>query len=174
MAQPSKALIQLAGVCIDLTSEKTLAVFDQFANPNEPLTEFITELTGIKQHEVDGAQQCSEVLTNFWKWTDDMGCKNICSWGTDHFYIIEESKKNQVRYPDKMRFLNLKEMATLLRTAFSQSKQTGGLKKTMELFDIKFEGRAHNALIDAQNTASLMLFFRNSFKKFLKIEEVMK
>jgi len=172
--QPSRALIEIGAVCINLKTGFQISAFSQFVNPGEKLSDAIIELTGIKDEDLVNAELLPFVLDNFWKWVEEQNIRNISSWGTDYYTLIEESKKSNVRYPDKLRFLNIKEFASVFRSCYSAAKQTGGLKKTMELFGLEFEGKQHRALTDSAQTARLLFLLKENMRKFLDIQKVVK
>ncbi len=172
--QPSREIIQIGAVCMDTAAGKFIDEFMEYVNPNEPLSDYIVNLTGIHPSDTESADQLFVVLGNFWKWTEKMGCKNLCSWGTDHDCLVAQTKLfEDVHYPNKLHFLNLKEMGSLLRSCYPQSKQKGGLLSTMELFGLPFVGRQHDALVDAQNTARLLFYIKDSFRKQVEITGIM-
>jgi inhibitor of KinA sporulation pathway (predicted exonuclease) len=84
--------------------------------------------------------------------------------GNDYHDIVQESKANGVQYPRKLRTLNIKTMAMILRNAFPGRKVRGGLRNTLETFGLSFIGRQHRALPDAENTAKLVSYIFNNFK----------
>src|SRR5699024_4882676 len=62
-------IIELAGVKIH--GGEIIDRFESFANPNQPISETITELTGITDDMVKDAPQIGEVLKDFYEWSKD-------------------------------------------------------------------------------------------------------
>ena len=152
MNQPSGAIIQIGAVCYD-TRRGVTSSFTVDVNPHEQLTEFITELTGITQADVDKADPLPLAYTALVEWAEKAGCQaNMATWGTDYWTL-----KTQVapQYWVWRRFLNVKEVATLLR-AHDSGKARGGLSASLDYFGLKFLGTPHTAVADAYNTARLL------------------
>lgn len=177
LSQPSKRIIELGAVCIDLkndTKMRNIKMFSKVANIGEErLSDFIIQLTGITQQEVDAGQSLETVLLDFWQWRqEEAQCKHISAWGNDYWHVLEACRDLKVHYPDKLKFLNIKEFATVFRSCLPQSRQKGGLKSTMEMFGLPFLGTPHRALVDSQNTARLLIELKENMRKFLQIKEV--
>jgi inhibitor of KinA sporulation pathway (predicted exonuclease) len=172
MNQPSGSIIEIGAVCIDLKTGRQISAFSELININEILNPFITELTGIRPEELALAKSLPVVLAEFWAWVEEQNVRNIASWGTDYYLLTEESKKAKVIYPGKLRFLNIKEFASVFRACFPAVKQTGGLKATMNLFGLEFEGRQHRGLNDSIQTARLLVLLKENMRKFLSIQKI--
>lgn len=171
--QPSRKFIQIGAICMNLRTGEGLSEFNQYINPEEELSQFIVDLTGITQKQVDNGFKIQDSLTEFWHWVQSKGCKNIHAWGHDVWEIINESKKNGVSYPN-VRSYNIKEFATIVKVALPNSAQSGGLNKTMNTFGLKFEGKQHNALDDAKNTAQLLFYLKEQFRQIFEIKRIAK
>lgn len=173
MNQPSGKIIQIGAVLVDLKKQNMLVDdFNKYVNPHEPLDPYIIDLTNIKQEEVDKAEDITKVLGDFWKWVEGSKCGgNIWAWGTDVEELQKVSIDNALLTP-KLRSVNMKYLSFLIRSAIG-SKQRGGLKNTMDLFKVQFEGRQHNALVDATNTAYLLKHIFDIFKviRYIKPKE---
>ena len=173
MAQPSRKIIQIGAVCMNLKTGFILSQFNQYVNPEEELSEYIIKLTGISQKQVDTGFKIQDALTDFWAWTKDNNCKAVQAWGSDVWELIEESKSNMIVYPH-IRSYNIKELATVVKSALPNSASKGGLLATMQTFGLTFEGRQHNALTDAINTAKLLFFIKEQFRQIFEIKKVIK
>lgn len=172
MQQPSGAIIEIGAVCVDLKTGAQVSTFSELVNIHEELNPRIVELTGIESADLTKAGELTDVLIRFWQWVEKSGVKNISSWGTDYYQLVEESKALKVIYPNKLRFLNLKEFASVFRSCYPNAKQKGGLKITMELFGLDFQGRQHRGLIDSIQTARLLVLLKENMRKFLEIQKV--
>jgi len=172
--QPSRSIIEIGAYCVDLKGQYPPIAFSQLVDPKEILDPRIIDLCGIKQEDVDGQPLIQDALESFWNWIKDTAqTKNVSAWGSDVYELIEASKKAGVRYPDRLRSLDIKEMASIFRSCYPSSKQKGGLLATMNLFGLEFEGRQHRALNDAIQTARLLLLLKENMRKFLSIKEAM-
>ncbi len=172
MAQPSRRIIQIGAVYMNLKTGFIVDKFNCYVNPEEELSDFIIKLTGISQKQVNNGIKIQDALTEFWAWTKAKECKNIQAWGSDVWELIQESKSNQIAYPN-IRSYNIKELATIVKTALPNTSVKGGLLKTMETFGLKFEGRQHNALVDATNTGNLLFFLKEQFRQIFEIKRML-
>jgi inhibitor of KinA sporulation pathway (predicted exonuclease) len=174
-AETGPKIIEIGAFCIDLKGRSPSRSWSMLVNPQETLVPAIIELTGITQQEVDSAESLETVLKFFWAWVKDIAqTKNLSAWGNDYWHVIEASKALSISYPDRLRCLNIKEFASVFRSCFPQAKQKGGLKPTMELFGLEFEGRQHRAEVDARNTAKLLLLLKDNMSKFFEIQRIMR
>jgi inhibitor of KinA sporulation pathway (predicted exonuclease) len=160
MNQPSNRIIEIGAVCFNSRSGKILSSFNKRAKlpDGELLNPDITKLTGITEEDLGVACSLSHALTFLDFWAVAHGCsRNMATWGTDYWLVKEACRAESISFPWK-NFLNVKEMATLLRAALpnTNKKQRGGLASAIEAFGLKFEGEPHRALVDAENTAMLM------------------
>lgn len=160
MNQPSNRIIEVGAVCFNSRSGKITSRFSQYVKlpDGELLNPDITKLTGITEKDLAAARAIDLVQYNLAFWAGANGCsRNMATWGTDYWILKEVYRATdpQFHFPWK-NFLNVKEMATLLRAALPNKKQRGGLASAIEAFGLKFEGEPHRALADAENTAMLM------------------
>jgi len=158
MNQPSGTIIEVGAVCYHSRSGKITSTFRQLVRlpEGEALNPDITKLTGITEEDlVFTARPMDLVLANLDFWAVAHGCsRNMATWGTDYWLLKEAFRAEHTPFPWK-NFLNVKEMAALLRAALP-GKQRGGLKSAIEAFGLTFQGEPHRALTDARNTAMLM------------------
>jgi DNA polymerase III subunit alpha, Gram-positive type len=154
--QPSEAIIQVGAVQMDMKTGKVRSKFNDFVNPREQLTQYIIDLTGITQEQVDAAPDIKPVLEDFWLW---LGSKHVAAWGNDVQTLLTLSERIGLAVPGHLHLYDVKAVASVLRCAFPSSRSRGGLKDTMDLFGVPFKGRQHNALDDAEATAELAYHF---------------
>lgn len=115
------------------------------------LTDFCTNLTSIKQSDVDGASFFSEALRSFLRQLSPyLGPKPLkdmvwASWGAyDRKQMLMDCELHGVKYPFG-RHWNIKQ-------AYSRSrgvKKGFGLSKALRQLDIPFTGTAHRGVDDA-------------------------
>lgn len=181
MNQPSNKIIEIGAVLVDVKLKKILSEFSELCNPGElPSLEYklggginITELTGITPEMVSSADEASVVHDRFWRWVDACQCGGmLAGWGGDVWELAGQSKAMGVSLSSKIRSHDLKAFASFFRLA-KGGKQRGGLANTLTMFDLPFEGVAHRALIDAKNTAILLLHLFEKLEKFFAIEKIM-
>ncbi len=172
MNQPSGKIIQIGAVLMNLKTGHIIDKFDCFVNPEEYLAEYIVKLTAITQKQVDNGSKIQDALGDFWNWVEKSKSKNLQAWGSDVWELIQQSKLNHIPYPSKIRTFNIKELVTVVKVALPNSAVKGGLAKSMETFGLKFEGRQHNALVDAVNTANLLFFVKEQFRQIFEIKKI--
>lgn len=168
MNQPSGKLIQLGAVCLDLRSGKITGYFNSYCNPNELLSPRIVELTGIDQTTVDCGVGESQMLLDFWNWYKKESCSGAVSWGSDNKILLRQSILHKVQVPRLKIDLDLKSAISIARAAFPNGKIRGGLKSSLTIFDLAFDGAQHNALHDAYNTAKLVFLIKEVFFSYVK------
>lgn len=175
MNQPSGKIIEIGAVCLDIKTGKMFDPFQILVKIDEEVSPEITELTGITSDMLnEEGVDLVIALRLFWTWVETCQTKNISSWGIDYYLLTEESKKLGVIYPNKLRFLNIKEFASVFRSCYPAAKQKGGLKTSMELFGLQFEGEQHQALDDAEQAARLLFLLKENIRKFLAIQDMLK
>lgn len=182
LLQPGNEIIDIGAVLYDTKRREVLSRFDSLANPGKLPDDYklrngqtITELTGITAEMIEEASPLHEVLLEWWAWVNSCQCgKRICTWGTGDLKLLaDQSKQLHVHYPDRIRHMNLKIVAEMFRDPMRGAKAFGGLKRTMELFGLQFEGREHRALPDAENTAHLLGWFCKLVESGLFVKRTM-
>lgn len=131
-----------------------------YINPGEPISGFITKLTGITQQDIDekavdlsiAAFEIGELIKKHNTFV------NPVQWGHDDSkYLKEEFKARDIKFPHfGHRDIDVKTIFTYIQ-ASRNMKSRSGLRNSMQKFNLKFEGDAHRADIDAYNT--LVFYF---------------
>jgi len=160
--QPSGKIIQV-GVAIGdkNTRFEDYVVRKWYINPQEPISEFITDLTGITDSDIRAeaysheyvARELSELIREHKVFV------NPVTWGGgDSVELLAEFCKNHADFPHfGRRWIDVKTWYTYLM--LTRAKQpSGGLASAMGYFKLHFKGKAHRADVDAANT--LALFFK--------------
>lgn len=153
--QPSGKIIQI-GACIgDITTGEISHDFSVIVNPLEPINPFITELTGIKQEQVDNEgilmEEAYIKLVDFFN--EHKPFINAITWGGGDVQEVKDQVGHVESHPWPFgrRWIDTKTLFVSWR--FSQGEPIqGGLAKSMTKVGLKFEGRKHDALDDAKNT----------------------
>jgi inhibitor of KinA sporulation pathway (predicted exonuclease) len=147
-------IIEIGAVLVDGNSLERREEFQTFVRPivHKKLTPFCTQLTTIKQSDVDGAPAFAEAvgkLAAFVAGKDTL----FCSWGDyDKNQFARDAQRHNVRLPFGRDHWNLKE-------AFRQ--RAGDMKKlgngqALERVGLRHQGIAHRGIDDARNIARLL------------------
>lgn len=157
MNQPSEAIIQIGLVTVDLTTRLITDSLSVHVNPHEPLSQEISELTGITQDDLDRGIELDDALGMVW---DRVRNGVQVAWGRDwHLLRMSAAMLSGRAPPIRWRVVDLKGVAQILGQTLPNSsrKKVRGLRSTLEAFGLEFVGRQHDALVDARNTANLMV-----------------
>lgn len=161
--QPSGTIIQV-GVAIGSASQNQQQYIVRRWNlqVDEPISEFITQLTGITNEDCSGGvnlAQCAQELGDLLR--EQEVFVNPVTWGGgDSADLLRAFTQAQIEFHHfGRRWIDVKTWTTLLSLARTRTAtiQHGGLSKAMARHKLQFVGKAHRADIDAFNT--LRLFF---------------
>lgn len=150
--------------CVFVSSDlQIVGTFKQNVKPtlNPQISQYVQQLTGIRQEDVDAANDLKTVLDNF-----AVECEKkfklyphqiqSISWGADHLFLEKECIKKKIEYP-------LGEHLDLQYKFTKHHKiQRCGLKKAMEMLNIEPEGSAHDSLSDAINTTKIFITWQSN------------
>lgn len=148
---------------------------------NDVIVPKISKLTGITNEMVANAPTFSVVFKQFTDWClnikDDV---MIYAWSnTDHSQVMKEIQLKQYKLSEEEHKL-MEHGWTDFQNEFDIHlgfERQISLKLALDMAGIDFNGRQHDALDDARNTAKLLRVFKDEelFDQTLrKIEEVMK
>lgn len=170
MNQPSGKIIQV-GACI--FRKKDGAIIDKFmiyVNPNEKLNEEIVKLTGITQDKVETEGcTCKEAYLKLKKFVrKHKVLKTTLVWGSGLYNDV--SRLYREADPEEPNFMGHRiwDVKTLYQMyQFENGLSTkGGLAKAVGDLGLTFEGKNHDALSDAINTAKVYKFLTSKLKNF--------
>lgn len=164
--QPSRKTIQIGAAVFNARNAALVDRLMIYVNPNEPINPLITDLTGVRDQDVQGGMSiidAYEELKRFHK--KNKVFRNPLVWGSgvrnDSNHIYSEYLEAKGIVPDEsltteenfmgFRVLDVKTIYQSVQL-FENSKHGGGLKESMERFGLEFEGSSHDALSDAINT----------------------
>ena len=160
--QPSGKIIQV-GVAIGdkNTRFEDYVVRKWFIDPQEPISEFINDLTSITDADIRAESYSHDfVARELSALIKEHKCfVSPVQWGGgDSVELLAEFCKNHVDFPHfGRRWIDVKTWYTYLM--LTRCKQpSGGLSSAMGYFKLHFKGPAHRADVDAANT--LALFFK--------------
>lgn len=161
-------IIEIGATILDT---KTLSLsaepFQMYVRPTEHrlLTPFCTQLTGIKQAQVDNAQPLERVLAQFQDWLTLQGCFAKASplQSTQCFALVTWTNWDlQIQLDAELKWREIKKLPWLrrwinLKVAFERHfGKPGRLQDAVVTAGLQWsDGRAHSGLADAINTARL-------------------
>jgi inhibitor of KinA sporulation pathway (predicted exonuclease) len=142
-------IIQVGVVEVDTLDLAITRKCAYYVTPEKSLvSEYCTNLTGITQRQVDRqGRPFYEVLNSI---TKKFGPKNkVCyTWGNDQEAVEYACDHDGLLSP--FTFINLSHFFSVTMGVKSMS-----LEDALLLLNSSFKGRAHDALVDAENTAEL-------------------
>lgn len=120
-----------------------------------PISEFCTKLTGITPKQVKSAPNLRETLNSLVK----IGIKNkrLVFWGHDDIQFAEECNRKGIDFKLSSNTMNLSLFHSVMCGIDSKVKLNNALRD----WGIEPEGDAHDALVDARNTARLLQVMMN-------------
>lgn len=182
--QPSNRIIQI-GAAVACTQSKQIVDrgvwwldpgesinLDSELKSRGPNCQTLADLLGeefLASHK-ELARPSKGELESFWSWLLNGGSgRKLIQWGAgDLHLLIEESKALGVPYPNRIKCLDLK----LAYHFLFQYQKALGLEKALALQGLEFQGRPHDGLVDAENTAYLYLEMADKIKKLKQIEGI--
>jgi inhibitor of KinA sporulation pathway (predicted exonuclease) len=155
----SPKVIEIGAVVFKSRTGEVVETFQTYVNPKEPITEFITNLTGITNEEVTNAPSITEAYYLLKEFHKKHKCvRNCVLWGSgvrnDSYTIWQEAKVEEKNFMG-FRVIDAKTLYQSLQM-YSNGTVKGGLKKALEELGINWDhkyGKEHRALPDAYNTA---------------------
>lgn len=162
-------------------SPNDIQTFSWFLDPEESITPFITQLTGITDeiikeksvpHDVV-AKELAELININKCFT------NPCVWGgggdgNDATELKDEFRERNIDFP----FFGRRVIDVKTLYVFNQMVQgkspSGGLRKSMISYGLDFDGTSHRADVDAKNTLRFFFYFLEKQRKFEEYKSLMK
>lgn len=128
---------------------------------HDTISQYCTKLTGITQRQVDKQGRSLPVILDIIR--DKIGVKKTyVTWGTD-IETIDQEILEKLRLEDGLldqyifRFKHTINLSILFHMLAPDKPKRGRYKlsEALKYFDVDFQGRAHDAGVDAYNTAIL-------------------
>lgn len=155
MNQPSGKIISIGAVVGDISDGRILDRLHVFVNPEEKITEYITNLTGITQEDVDNKgvsvnsayAQLEKLHLNY------LAFRNCLTWGGGDIkeLLSQSGRGTEGNGAFGRRWIDVKTVFISYCLANDLSVQSG-LSKSLTKIGLQFSGKKHNALSDAENT----------------------
>ena len=147
IARHKMEIIEIGAVMLNRTTWEIDAEYQQFIKPvrHPLLTDFCTQLTTIKQEDIENAPSFPEVITQFKQWTSEFPNYIFCSWGDyDKRQFIQDCQFHNVRYPFASEHINIKKQFS---EYFGVSK-TFGMAGALDKLGIELQGTHHRGIDD--------------------------
>ncbi len=150
-------IIEIGGAVLSTDSLEITDTLDLYCwpltNPNGEMTEFCTELTGITEDHLEKEgrpfiDQCQSLQ----RYCLENGISTWASWGNyDRAMFVDQCVDLEVSYPLPFNHINIK----ILEAMVCGRRGGKGTARALRGWGLEFEGRQHNGLVDAINTAKL-------------------
>ena len=157
MNQPSGKVIEV-GVAIGNVTDGILEMRNWYVDPQEPIEEYITQLTGIDDERISSsAVPLSQVAEDLSSLVTKYSCfVNPVQWGGgDTAILLKEFRLAEIPFPHfGRREIDVKTVCGYLSMVEGR-KPSGGLKSYLGRHGLSFVGTPHRAGDDARNTLEL-------------------
>lgn len=151
-----REIIEIGGVLLD-DNNTPIDKIRIFVKPcYQPISEYIHNLTGINQEQLDNADSIDLAFNKLIEFTGYRSDVILCTWSDSDVIAIRdelEAKRIENKYIENLlsNYIDIQKLFDE-RTGFERQVS---LEDALELVDMTFEGTAHDALNDAINTANL-------------------
>jgi len=161
--QTNNFIIDVGAVLLD-TSLNTLSTFSSLVKPEEPVSEFITRLTGISNEMTVSEDLFPGVLDVLLKWLETKGEEKslkkyrICCWG--NYFDIPLLRKvceyYDLAYPFSGTSVDIKSIVFLWHSLSGRRTDRFNVENTAALMGISDKKQTHRALDDALLETEIM------------------
>lgn len=153
-------IIEIGAVMLNRKTWEIDSEFQQFIQPirHPRLTKFCTELTSIRQEDVDQAPQFIEAISRFRDWIYPLFNNHIfCSWGDyDKNQFLQDCKFHNVPYPFSSEHINIKkEFSEYLGVT-----RKFGMAQALNHLGMELIGTHHRGIDDARNIAAIYKYMK--------------
>ncbi|MBH8560729.1 exonuclease domain-containing protein [Nostoc sp. CENA67] len=152
-------IIEIGAVMLNRATWKIDSEFQQFIQPvrHPQLTSFCTELTSIRQQDINQALRFPEAISGFKELIDLFPNYIFCSWGNyDKKQFLQDCQFHNVPYPFTPEHINIKkEFSEYLGVS-----KGFGMAMALELLGIELKGIHHRGIDDARNIAAIYKYIK--------------
>lgn len=156
---------------------KEIKTFSWYVDPQEPITPFITQLTGIDNQLLKEKAVPHEVVA------EEFGClikqyecfTNPITWGQgDADELKTEFREKNIHFPFfGRRIFDVKTIYVFQQMVRGKSV-SGGLRNAMNSYRLNFNGTPHRADVDAENTLRFFFHLLNTERKIQETIKILK
>lgn len=147
--------IEIGAIMLEAKTLKVLSEFDTFVRPvrHPQLTEFCSQLTTIRQADVDAAPSYPAAIQALQAWLAPYTNFLFCSWGDyDKNQLQQDSDYHGISAPIDAPHLNIKQQFT----DSQQLPKRYGMDGALKLAGLKLMGTHHRGIDDVRNMVQLM------------------
>lgn len=174
-SNPTTEIIQIGACIADCETKQIIDSFTVFVKPTmQPLSEYITGLTGITQQQVDDGVTLLEAYRALASWIslhkDERLNYSVVTWGggdaeylktqLDHYYA---GALGEIAWPFAKTHFDVKKIYQTYRMANGKTMPSG-LAKSLTKMGLRFQGKIHNAQSDSENTAYMLFALLDKMK----------
>ena len=151
-------IIQVGAVLLD-EEYKEIGTLCQYVHPEFGILDyFITNLTGIEKGQIKNAPKLKDALIHMADWLGEREYK-VFAWSKSDYWQLDHEIKSKKLNDEKLDELMKPERWVDYQEIFGKKynfEQAVGLQEALMLCDIEPDGRMHDGLDDAWNTARLL------------------
>ena len=151
-------IIQVRAVLLD-EEYKEIGTLCQYVHPEFGILDyFITNLTGIEKGQIKNAPKLKDALIHMADWLGEREYK-VFAWSKSDYWQLDHEIKSKKLNDEKLDELMKPERWVDYQEIFGKKynfEQAVGLQEALMLCDIEPDGRMHDGLDDAWNTARLI------------------
>lgn len=165
---PSRRIVQVGAVVGDLVSGDVVAEFSSLVQTFEKLSFRVKWLTGLSASNLRQAKGLDEVYLDFTKWLKPWSKTRVqpaLTWGADDSEIFRvQVGIRSSEWDFGRRSIDAKAVYVTWRLAQNGVMPRMDLARSMKNLGLKFEGRPHDAKVDAKNTFRIFYALLAQFK----------
>lgn len=166
------------GVCVGSpVRPEELKTYSWYIDPEENISPFITQLTGITDEIIKEKSVSHEtVASELGEIIKENNCfVNPITWGNgDSDELKDEFTQRNIDFPFfGRRIFDVKTLYVFTQMVQGKSP-SGGLRKSMVSYGLDFIGQSHNAEYDALNTLRFFFYFLERQRMFENFKDSMK
>ena len=159
-------IIQVGAVLLD-EEYKEIGTLCQYVHPEFGILDyFITNLTGIEKGQIKNAPKLKDALIHMADWLGEREYK-VFAWSKSDYWQLDHEIKSKKLNDEKLDELMKPERWVDYQEIFGKKynfEQAVGLQEALMLCDIEPDGRMHDGLDDAWNTARLIEKLEKNYK----------
>lgn len=160
MAQPSGKIIELGWCIANPVTNELIKTETRFIKCDEPITEYITNLTTITdellaEKGIDLEDAVKDLIADHTRFCATSPMRYVVQWGAGDMYAIKGQVSKEMVKDLSIAFgrrdIDVKTIYQAYQMAHEVKVQSG-LAKSMTKLGLKFKGTKHTAKDDAYNT----------------------